>query len=644
MQQLEEYNTFSSQSYLSWDEKSLRNSLIRTLTKSGVYTDQIYPGSDLSVLIDITAYSFAMMTYIANHNASEATFADAQFYENMNRLSKMLGYKPNGFRTASTECKIVINPEKYVERFGVTTSSAVRNIPRYTRYKIGGKIYSLASGESGSSYSNYQSFAFTVDSVGGNPTVVVESNPVFLNGEWKLYGTQFIATGAPKESFIMDDTDDLIAYPFIDVYVFDPKTETYERYVPVSNLYNSTPNHKSYSIRVNEYRKMEIEFGDGINGMKLEEGQIIYIVYLESQGEKGKVDAGEIDGSGRLEVAIQGMNSEEIIDICFGGKTVFENSFPMFFTTGSAIYTDIFSIMNVTHSVDPEDFESVESIRTNAPNAFKSGNRLITKNDYESFVLNTYSNQIKDCYVMNNFSYCAEFQNYILEHWIDEDGNKLPGNPMIRIRQYNYRYSDACDHNNVYIWLRSTARGNTSEFIKRAILNDTFKIKCVSAEPIPLDALSCVFSLYAGGNYSITNWDPYNNNRLIIIKDQNSLVNNDRIKESVIDLISSFFSIDNQRIGGTLDIPGLYSRILGIDGVRDIYTAEVIGGVEQTRHKGLSFVYWTPLIIRGSDKTVVVNSPVKMRNFQYAELRNEDLLSQIVEVRSNNAYVATPEF
>ena len=316
----------------------------------------------------------------------------------------------------------------------------------------------------------------------------------------------------------------------------------------------------------------------------------------------------------------------------------------MFNVVGSTIYTEIISIMNITASIDPVDFEGVESIRMNAPISYKSGNRLITADDYKHFIMSNYSNQIRDCYIMNNFSYCMEFQQYILDHWVDENNNKLPGNPMIRIRQYNYRYSDACDHNNVYLWLRSSSRGNTSEFVKRAILNDTLKIKCIGAEPIPCDALAVVFSLYSSGNYSVNDWDPYNSNRLIVIKDPSSLINNDRVKELVVNEIISFFSENNQKIGGLVDIPKLYSNLLAIEGVKKVYTANVDNGVEKTKSDGLSFVYWTPLIIRGSDKNVVVNSPVKMANFQYAELKNPELLNQIVEIRSNNAYIASPEF
>lgn len=642
--ELSELKSFSSRDFLTWDEKSMRALLIKQLSKSGAYTDQIYPGSDLSVLIDITAYAFAMMTYIANNNASEATFADAQFYENVNRLCRMLGYKPKGFSTAYAPFSIRIDPERYSAKFGSTVYSMVRNIPRYSRVTHGGKVYSIASGEAGEGYSNYQSFAFTVDMLSGVPVVTVEDNPVFLNGTWKLYGVTPVSAGAISESYVLEDVDGDIAYPFVDVYVYSPDTGTYERWVPVSDLYSSTPTDKSYSIRINERKKCEIEFGDGVNGMRLKEGQILYFIYLQSQGEEGKIEAGEFDGSDRIEVAVEGMTSDDLRNVCFGGKESFNNMYGMFSTVGSVIYSDMMFVSNVTSSVDPVDYETVESIRVNAPNAFKSGNRLVTKSDYESFIMSNYSAQIRDCYVMNNFAYCAEFQNYILEHWVDENGEKLPGNPMIKIRQYNYRYSDACDHNNVYIWLHSTSNGNTSEFVKRAILNDTMKLKCIGAEPIPMDAMTCVFAPYAGGSFSVTNWDTYKTNRIVVVKDQSSLVSNDRVKENVVNAIVSFFGNDVQRIGGTVDIAKLYSDIISMDGVKDVYTAYVVGGMEKKKVDGLSFARWTPLIIKGVDRSVSVNSPIKMMNFQYAALRDPSGIQSIVDVRSNSSYISSPEY
>lgn len=639
--QLEEFKNFSSQDYLTWDEKSLRDLLIRLLSKSGVYTDQIYPGSDLSILIDIMSYVFAQLTFIVNGAASEALFTDAQFYENMNRLCKILGYNPKGFVTASTECKIIIDESKYLERFGNGVLSSTKAIPKYASiYSTNGSIkYTLSSGEAGSTFTDYIQFPFVVDVINNKPIISSAENPIFLNGTWKLYPVQPVSTGAVKETFTMAFTgDELIAHPNIDVYVFDPTTNKYTKWLPVNTLEDYGINDTVYSIRLNERKLYEISFGDGVNGKKLEEGQVLYIIYLVSNGEGAVIDAGQIDGSGQLRVEVEGLTAQEIKKICFGGVESFDREFDLFTTSGSLIYSDIVSVINLTASIPPSDYEDVESIRENAPIAYRSGKRLVNADDYRNFVLSNYSNQIRDCVVMNNFSYCAEFLNYILKNW------KKEGNPMTVIRRSNYRYADSCDFNNVYLWLRSMARGNTSEFIKRSILNDTYKIKCLTAEPIPMDALSVVFVPYVGGTFEVTNWDPLYTNKLIVIKDQSSLCNNDRIKEVVIETIINFFAAENQPIGGTVNLQTLYSKLLAIDGVKDVYTAHILEGKEIETSPGLSFTYWTPLIVEGADRNVIVNAPIKMHNFQYAELKNPESLSQQVIISSNNSFIISPEY
>lgn len=640
---LKEFENYGAKDYLSFDEVSMRDLLIRFLSRSGVYTDQIFPGSDISVFIDIASYMFAQLTYIANGNAAEATFSEAQFYENINRLCKLLGYSPRGFSTATAECKIVINSSRYNSRFGNVQEAAVRGIPRYTSYKIGDKTYSLASGEAGSSYSDYQQFSFSVDFINGNPVVTNSDNPVLLNGRWKLYSAQPVATGTQRETFIMSATSDLIAYPFIDVYVYDPLAATssdpnapaaYTRWIPVQDLYDSGPTDRVYSIRVNENKQYEISFGDGVNGARLGAGQMLYIVYLVSDGEAGSLTVGELDGTQQLTVEIEGLTAAEIKEICFGGPTSFDREFTLFTTAGSLIYSDIISLENIAASSDPVDFETVESIRFNAPRHFRSQGRLVTKKDYENFVLENYSSSIRDCRVMNNFSYCAEFQDYLRRY----------GKLTVQVRQYNYRFSDACDHNNIYLWLRSMTSGNTSSYIKRAILNDTYKLKCVGDEPIPLDALAMVFSPYAAGDYPTTNWDPTNENKIVIIKDQTSLVNNDRVREVVVEKIINFFSPENQRIGAALSIQNLQAEILGVDGVKEIYTARIVSDTEIARVSGLSFAHWTPLILQGADLGVANNATVKLPSFSYAELRKSNIFSQLVLIKSNSLLITSPEY
>ena len=72
--------------FLKYDAASIRELLRRKLLESGAYTDQIYPGSDISILIDLMSWMFNVFTYMLNENASDVLFADSNVYENLNKM------------------------------------------------------------------------------------------------------------------------------------------------------------------------------------------------------------------------------------------------------------------------------------------------------------------------------------------------------------------------------------------------------------------------------------------------------------------------------------------------------------------------------------------------------------------------------
>ena len=53
---------------LKYDAADIRELIRRKLLESGVLTDQIYPGSDTSILIDIFSWMFNVLTYMLNEN------------------------------------------------------------------------------------------------------------------------------------------------------------------------------------------------------------------------------------------------------------------------------------------------------------------------------------------------------------------------------------------------------------------------------------------------------------------------------------------------------------------------------------------------------------------------------------------------
>jgi hypothetical protein len=62
----------------------------------------------------------------------------------------------------------------------------------------------------------------------------------------------------------------------------------------------------------------------------------------------------------------------------------------------------------------PQLYETVETIKNNAPNIFKMGNRLITLSDFRQYILANYTNFITDIWVCNNTEYTTIFYNWLL--------------------------------------------------------------------------------------------------------------------------------------------------------------------------------------------------------------------------------------
>jgi len=638
-----EFNQFSNKDYLVWDAPSFRNLLIKKLNDSGVYTDQIFPGSDLSVIIDIMAYNTAIASYITNGGASDVLFTDTQLYENMNRLVKILSYNSVGFITSSVGCNFVLTQSEI-------SSSGIRAIPRYATYSVGKTDadgndvkYSLVDGSDGTSGNN--SYSFLLDETGGVYFTDPIDPPVFHNGYWELYSIQPIATGEDNEKITLanidpndEDNPVVIAHPFIDVYVYDKSTDTYTQFKAVDDLQIYNPTDEVFSIRLNENYQYELTFGDDINGKKLVEGQVLYIVYLKSNGEDGKINAGDIDGTGELEVSISGLNSSQIKDICFGGSTSFEYNYSLFEDSGDGkIISNAISIANSDSSTIPSDFEGVESIRTNAPQAFRSGKRQVLDNEYAQFIVANYGNVIHDVYVMNNFTYMAEFQQYLYQY------DKL----TIAIRNLGYKYADSADFNNIYLWMRSNSGSPLSALTKQSINNSIRKTKCATAEVIPLDALSVFFAPHASGTYTYNNFDPDEENKIVITKDENTIVSDDRIKNTAVNAIINFFEQANNEIGGIVKLNDLFTEIMSVDGVAKIQTVWKPSTADSSTwiyKDGLVFSWWTPSILLGEDITNITNTSAKMKNFQFPKLNNSTNLNNIIEVTGYNHFITTPEY
>lgn len=82
--------------FLKFNAYSMKELITRKMSEDSNFTDQIYEGSNLAILIDLVAYMYQVLMYQLNNAASESMFSDTQVYENISRLVKMIGYHPKG--------------------------------------------------------------------------------------------------------------------------------------------------------------------------------------------------------------------------------------------------------------------------------------------------------------------------------------------------------------------------------------------------------------------------------------------------------------------------------------------------------------------------------------------------------------------
>jgi len=86
--------------FLRFSAYSMKELITRKLSEDSRFTDQIYEGSNLAILIDIVSYMYQCLAYQLNSAAAESMFADTQLYDNMIRLIKFIGYNPRGCQPA----------------------------------------------------------------------------------------------------------------------------------------------------------------------------------------------------------------------------------------------------------------------------------------------------------------------------------------------------------------------------------------------------------------------------------------------------------------------------------------------------------------------------------------------------------------
>lgn len=395
----------SNLDFLRFSAYSIKDLITRKLSQDTKFTDQVYEGSNLTILIDIFSHMAQCLLYSLNNTAGESMFSDTQIYENMNRLVKFIGYNPHGISTPTVA--MVLNNKEFKN-----DNSKLKKYENEIIYK-----YSAIDTEKQDTDGN-EIYYSTVE------TYQINSNDeyeiLFYNGIWKLYQTILESNGTEYQKFVLNELQSsasnkkFIVDGMIHVYVKDSSTGKFEQYRAVdegiftdNNIHNGSSIYKSdeaiVNIRINEYKNYEITFGNGFTGKIPSIGSQIYIFYLEGNGQDAVLEPNEV-----FEKQIEHSSS------LFGISTPIYNEIFNVSTTSTenSVYEDG-KWTNIQKSSDFKEEETVDDIRINAPNWFKTGNRLVTAYDYEYYVKNRFIGNIIDVKCQNNWEYISTFYQWL---------------------------------------------------------------------------------------------------------------------------------------------------------------------------------------------------------------------------------------
>ena len=311
--------------YVDYDFDDMVLQLQNRLKSKAAWMD-IYRSSTGEMLIELLAYVLNLGMFYTERRAEESYLPTAQLLSSVKNLVSLLNYSPKR-KTSSTgnlTFSIAVSSDKIVY------------IPKYTVCKDAAGLGFLTN-----EYVAIEKGQTSVDAVtiqGELNRLEVTSNGS-ANQEYSIANTSVensATTSNPTLRVIVDGTE----------------------WTVVSSFINSLNTDQHYRIIDEMDDTVTIQFGDDVNGAAPESGSILIMQYIASDG---------LDGN-----------------ITFTGKIT---------TVSSTIYDEDGTVVDVTVTnsgsfLGGDAAESIEEIRYEAPQVFKTGDRAVNRADFISLLEN----------------------------------------------------------------------------------------------------------------------------------------------------------------------------------------------------------------------------------------------------------------
>jgi hypothetical protein len=553
------------------------------------FPDVAYKGSSANIMAETISSVFSMLVYQLNRTASNSTFSKTDSLTSLIEQTKLLGYNPVGYQSSSM----------FVNIFP-TNGFDIRSytIPRYS-------YINTTLGK----FSTTEDLEF---SYSGSPDIALLDDIVLKGGQWVEYPL-LVGDGAPNQRItITNDIGKLIDHNSINVYIKDTDNNgKWEEWNQVDSLFLSSGFDKDFEARLNTTGTYDLTFGDGVNGCYIPDGASIAIYYMSIITP----DIDETISSNTVSENLVRFSTDRINEILLDIVDV-DKTYVLGVTSGA------FFVENTSASTAYSEPEDLIDIRRNAPVAFQTQNRLVTAEDYRSFVINNFSDFISDVVVLSNSEFVDGYMQYYYEQGLE--------NPLLESRAlYNQiEYADACNFNNVYVFLIPKSGNYVSDIQKKLIIDSIEKTKTLTTSVVPSDPIYINFGI-ATPTTAITEGD-LNTSTLQITKSSNSNRSDDDIRTTVYNTIVNYFDERSALFSNTVDTVDTYelnALLLNISGVQAVHTLN-----DNISNTGLQLYQFNPQF---PSKVYTTPPNILFSEIFVPRLYDNNLLNKITILQSN---------
>ena len=313
------------------DFDTIKGNLKTYMKGQNEFTDYDFEGSGLNVLLDVLSYNTHYNAFMANMAANEMFLDTAVKRDSVTSHAKALGYTPTSTKAPVAYVDVTVN--------NANTASVTMAAGHAFNTTISGTTYQFVN----------------ITSRVLQPTagIYVYSNIPIYEGTWVT--TKFTKdVNDADQKFIVPNANVDIATLSVTIQTSSTDT-TLTTFTKANNLVEVKSTTNAFFIQETVDSEWEIYFGDGVVGSALDDGNIVILAYVVTNG-----------------VQANGANS---------------------FTSATSIsgFADI-TVVTQTAAADGAAEEGIDAIKFNAPFSYAAQNRTVTAADYKAIIPQIYSN------------------------------------------------------------------------------------------------------------------------------------------------------------------------------------------------------------------------------------------------------------